>query len=137
MIREQIDNRIACNYIIEPHRKINLLSINFITPITEGKYTIKSILPFILCESCKKFPSNKKLAVHLYDLYGANLEAVVDIIGLYQITGINLSFMDNRFLCFDEDIMHRCIELITTIQYIITIHLLDISYQYISIIIIF
>ena len=115
MIREQIDNRIACNYIIEPHRKINLLSINFITPITEGNYTIKSILPFILCESCEKFPSNKKLAVHLYDLYGANLEAVVDIIGLYQITGINLSFMDNRFLCFDEDIMHRCIELITEI----------------------
>ena len=55
MIREQIDNRIACNYIIEPHRKINLLSINFITPITEGNYTIKSILPLSFVKVVRSF----------------------------------------------------------------------------------
>lgn len=115
MVRKQIGRQIACSYILEPHRKINMLSINFIMPITGGNCTIRSMLPFILCESCKKFPSNKLLTFQLYELYGANLEAVVDVVGLYQIVGINISFADNRFSCDDEDIMCKCIELITEI----------------------
>lgn len=115
MVRKQIDRRIAYNYIIEPHRKINLLSVNFITPITERNCTVRSMLPFILCESCKKFPSNKLLTFKLYDMYNARLETIVDIVGLYQIVGINISFVDNRFSYPDEDIIYKCKELMTNI----------------------
>lgn len=115
MIRKQINKQVACNYIVEPYRKINLLSVNFITPITKGNCTIRSMLPFILCESCNKFPSNKLLELKLYDLYDASLETVVDVIGLYQITGINISFIDNRFSYPHENIICKCMDLMTEI----------------------
>lgn len=113
--REQIDNRLACNYIINPHRKVNLLSINFISLLERGTSTIKSMLPFILCDSCKTYPSNNLLTTKLYNLYGATLEATVDVVGLYQVVGINLSFVDNRFSLENENIMYQCSDLLTEI----------------------
>lgn len=115
MIRRQIGQKIAYNQIIDPSKKINQLSVNFITSLKEEDATLNSMLIYILSDSCKKYPNNLLLTTKLYDLYGASLEVSIDIIGTYHIMEMRLSFIDNKFSIDNENTALNCFELMEEI----------------------
>ncbi len=115
MIRRQIGQNIAYNQIIDSSKKINQLSVNFITNLKEEDVTLNSMLIYILSDSCKKYSNNLLLTTKLYDLYGASLEVSIDIIGTYHIMEMRLSFIDNKFSIDNENIALNCFELMEEI----------------------
>ena len=80
------------------HRfKQGMLSLHLIRPMNYEEAALNALLPAVLLRGCEDYPDMRSITLHLDDLYGAGMGAVVRRMGDYQTTGISCSFMEDKY----------------------------------------
>ena len=89
-----------------------MLVVNFILPVEEDKLSERAILPEVLRNGCKAYPSLLSLNRRLADLYGARLSTGAERIGDRQVIRMGIRCLGNQFAFDGEDVLSSCGELI-------------------------
>ena len=82
--------------------KQGCLSVQFIRPMCRQEASYNALLPAVLLRGTANAPDLRDITLHLDDLYGASVGAVVRRIGDYQTTGFYASFIDDKY-ALEED----------------------------------
>lgn len=88
------------------HRfKHGCLSIQFLRPMCREEAAMNALLPAVLLRGCRNYPDLRAITLHLDDLYGASVGALVRRVGDYQTTGLYCSFVEDRFAMEGDSIL--------------------------------
>lgn len=88
------------------HRfKHGCLSIQFLRPMCREEAAMNALLPAVLLRGCRGYENLRTITLHLDDLYGASIGALVRRIGDVQTTGLYCSFMEDRFAMAGDAIL--------------------------------
>ena len=68
--------------------KQGALSIQFVRPMQKREAALNALLPAVLLRGTKNYPDLRAITLHLDDLYGAAVSALVRRVGDYQTTGL-------------------------------------------------
>ena len=77
--------------------KQGCLSLQFLRPMCREEAALNALLPAVLLRGTKSCPDMRSITLHLDDLYGASVGALVRRIGDIQCTGLSCGFIDDRF----------------------------------------
>lgn len=77
--------------------KQGCLSLQFLRPMCREEAALNALLPAVLLRGTKTAPDMRSITLHLDDLYGASVGALVRRIGDIQCTGLSCGFIDDRF----------------------------------------
>lgn len=77
--------------------KQGCLSLQFLRPMCREEAALNALLPAVLLRGTKCCPDMRAITLHLDDLYGASVGALVRRIGDIQCTGLSCGFIDDRF----------------------------------------
>lgn len=77
--------------------KQGALSLQFLRPMCREESAMNALLPAVLLRGCKEYPDLRAITLHLDDLYGASVSALVRRVGDIQTTGFYCGFMEDRF----------------------------------------
>ncbi len=77
--------------------KQGALSLQFLRPMCREEAAMNALLPAVLLRGCKEYPDLRAITLHLDDLYGASVSALVRRVGDIQTTGLYCGFMEDRF----------------------------------------
>ena len=113
--RVRIGEGIHFSHIPDPKFKRNLISINFITPLDEAHAADNAVIPFILRKGCRECPDFSTLNARLNELYGATLSAGISKVNCWQIIGVSILALDDRFALENEDISGACASLLAAV----------------------
>lgn len=92
--------------------KQGALSIQFIRPMKKDEAALNALLPAVLLRGTKEYPDLRSVTLHLDDLYGAAVSALVRRVGDYQTTGLYCNFMEDRFALEGDRILAPMVEFI-------------------------
>ncbi len=92
--------------------KTNVLLIRFLAPLEKETATKRALLPFVLQKGTKNFPSERQLRTKLDELYGAKLNMDCSKKGENHLITIQISFVNEKFLPTDEQIMADVLSLV-------------------------
>ena len=90
--------------------KQGLLTVQFVRRLCPEEAALNALIPAILLQGTEKYPDMQKITLHLDDLYGASVGALVRKIGDYQTTGLTIGFMDDRFALEGDRILEPAID---------------------------
>ena len=85
--------------------KQGCFSVQFIRPMCREEAALNALIPTVLLRGCKQHPDMRDIILHLDDLYGASMGALVRRVGDYQTTGISCSFIEDRFALQGDSIL--------------------------------
>lgn len=111
--REKIGEGIHFTTLINKSQKLNSIFINLLTPLSMETVSENAIIPRILSDSSKDYPSMTLLNKKLYSLYGASLRGSVSKMGDSQILILSAGCINNRYTFDGEKITEELIELLT------------------------
>lgn len=77
--------------------KQGTFSLQLVRPMCREEAALNALLPAVLLRGCANYPDLRSITLHLDDLYGAAVGAVVRRIGDYQTTGMACGFLDDRY----------------------------------------
>ena len=77
--------------------KQGALSIQFVRLMEKRESAMNALLPAVLLRGTENYPDLRAITLHLDDLYGASVSALVRRVGDYQTTGLYCNFMEDRF----------------------------------------
>ncbi len=77
--------------------KHGCLSIQFLRPMRREEAAMNALIPAILLRGSQNHPDLRSITLHLDDLYGASVGALVRRVGDYQTTGFFCSIMEDRY----------------------------------------
>ena len=77
--------------------KQGCLSLQFLRPMCAGEAALNAIIPAVLLRGTKKHPDMRAITLHLDDLYGASVGALVRRVGDYQTVGLYCGFIEDRY----------------------------------------
>ena len=92
--------------------KQGALSIQFIRPMHKREAALNALLPAVLLRGTKNYPDLRAITLHLDDLYGAAVSALVRRVGDYQTTGLYCNFMEDRFALDGDAILSPMLEFV-------------------------
>lgn len=90
--------------------KQGCISIQLVRPMCREEAAKNALLPAVLLRGTEKYPDLRQIAVHLDDLYGADVGAMVRRVGDYQTTGLACSFIEDRFTLGGEGVLRPVTE---------------------------
>ena len=90
--------------------KQGALSIQFLRPLCREEAALNALIPAVLLRGTTAHPDLRRIMLHLDDLYGASVGALVRKVGDVQTTGLYCSFMDDRFALENDRIMEPAIK---------------------------
>lgn len=90
--------------------KQGALSLQFLCPMSQEESALNALLPAVLLRGTENHPELRSITLHLDDLYGAAVGALVRRIGDYQTTGLYCSFMEDRFALPGEEILRPMVD---------------------------
>ena len=76
--------------------KQGCLSLQLVRPMGE-EASKNALLPAVWLRGTKNYPDLRAITMHLDDLYGASVGAMVRRVGDYQTTGVYCGFIEDRF----------------------------------------
>ncbi len=85
--------------------KQSCLSLQFVRPMCRQEAALNALIPAILLRGCESAPDMRSITLHLDDLYGASVGALVRRVGDYQTTGLSCSFIDDRFTLEGDSVL--------------------------------
>lgn len=85
--------------------KQGALSLQFLRPMCREESAMNALLPAVLLRGCKEYPDLRAITLHLDDLYGASVSALVRRVGDIQTTGFYCGFMEDRFAMDGDTIL--------------------------------
>ena len=92
--------------------KQGALSIQFIRPMKQEEAAANALLPAVLLRGTKEHPDLRAITLHLDDLYGASVSALVRRVGDYQTTGFYCGFMEDKFALAGDEILRPMVEFV-------------------------
>lgn len=114
LTRKEIAEGVYFNSIVDKKFKHNRISINIILPLSEDKVSHLAILPFILRQGSKDYPSLMDINRKLSELYGANLNAEVNKFGDLQILCLSITGIKNSLALEGENLLKEYAKLISS-----------------------
>ena len=100
----------VCSYHTDRF-KTGILSVNLVVPLA-GNVAKKSLLPALLCASCRAYPDLLSLNRKLAELYGAELSPSVSKHGENLVLRISMTMIGDRFALDGESISLECARLL-------------------------
>ena len=105
----------VCDETLQPadtdRFKTGILSVNLVVPLA-GNVAKKSLLPALLCASCRAYPDLLSLNRKLAELYGAELSPSVSKHGENLVLRISMTMIGDRFALDGESISLECARLL-------------------------
>lgn len=89
--------------------KQGALSIQFLRPLCREEAALNALIPAVLLRGTQDYPDLRRITLHLDDLYGASVGALIRKVGDLQTTGLYCSFMDDRFALDGDRILEPAI----------------------------
>ena len=90
--------------------KQGILTIQFVRKLCTEEAALNALIPAVLLQGTKKYPDLRQITLHLDDLYGASVGALVRKVGDYQTTGLSCGFVDDRFALEGDRILAPAID---------------------------
>jgi len=90
--------------------KQGILTIQFVRKLCREEAALNALIPAVLLRGTKAYPDLRQITLHLDDLYGASVGALVRKVGDYQTTGLSCGFMDDRFALEGDRILEPVID---------------------------
>ena len=92
--------------------KQGALSVQFVRPMKKDEAAYNALLPAVLLRGSEEYPDLRAITMHLDDLYGAAVSALVRRIGDYQTTGLYCSFMEDKFALEGDEILKPMLDFV-------------------------
>ncbi len=88
--------------------------MNIYTEIEDGVHTRAdySVVPYILVDSCEKYPDYTQLSMRFAELYGASMGDSTSTLGDMRCTGLSVSSIDDRYALEGEQLEYGICELL-------------------------
>lgn len=113
--RITIGDGIAVNLIKDSKFKHDRISVNFILPLRRETATGYALLPYLMQRGYADCSDFTAFARKLDELYGASVSGRVSKAGEYQIVGLSIHHVDNRYTLNGEDLAAQCAQLLADI----------------------
>ena len=95
----------------QDHRfKQGILTIQFIRRLCPEESALNALIPAVLLQGTEQYPDLREITLHLDDLYGASVGALVRKVGDYQTTGLSCGFVDDRFALDGDQILEPVVD---------------------------
>ena len=88
---------VTLRFFADSRFKQGCLSFQLVRPMAADEAAMNALLPAVLLRGTKQYPDLRAITLHLDDLYGASVSALVRRIGDYQTTGLYCGFMEDRY----------------------------------------
>lgn len=85
--------------------KQGCLSFQLVRPMQEAEAAMNALIPAVLLRGTVQHPDLRSITLHLDDLYGASVGALVRRVGDYQTTGLYCGFMEDRYAMEGDEIL--------------------------------
>ena len=93
------------------HRfKTGCLSLQIVRPMCRREASANALVSAVLLRGTKYHPDLRNITLHLDDLYGATVGALVRRVGDYQTTGFYCSFTEDRFALNGDKILEPVVD---------------------------
>lgn len=92
--------------------KQGCLSLQFLRPMSREEAALNALIPAVLLRGTKKRPDLRAITLHLDDLYGASVGALVRRIGDYQSTGFYCGFIEDRYALPGDQVLEPMIDFV-------------------------
>lgn len=112
--RKQIGEGIWFSKVTDPRFKVNRIAVSFYTDIDDPLHSRAdyAIVPYILVDSCEKYPDYSALSLRFSELYGATMSDNTSVAADNRCTSLAVASIDDRFALEGERIEHDCCELL-------------------------
>lgn len=101
---------ITLRFFADRRFKQGCLSFQLVRPMAAQEAAMNALLPAVLLRGTKNYPDLRAITLHLDDLYGASVSALVRRIGDYQTTGLYCSFMEDRYAMDGDEILSPMVD---------------------------
>lgn len=115
--RLEIAPGVSFNAIKDDRFKTGRISVTMFLPLKRETAAVYAVLPFVLTNSCRKYPDFTSLNRHLEELYGASLFADVNKMGEMQALTVAVSFLDDKFALDGENLSRSLTQLLCEILF--------------------
>lgn len=115
--RLEIAPGVSFNAIKDGRFKTGRISVTLFLPLKRETAAVCAVLPFVLTNSCRKYPDFTSLNQHLEELYGASLFADVNKMGEMQALTVAVSFLDDKFTLDGENLSRSLTQLLCDILF--------------------
>ena len=96
---------VTLRFFADSRFKQGCLSFQLVRPMAAEEAAMNALLPAVLLRGTKAYPDLRAITLHLDDLYGASVSALVRRVGDYQTTGLYCSFMEDRYAMGGDEIL--------------------------------
>ena len=93
------------------------ISVNYTMPVDNVQVSENAVLSAILSKGCKKYKNQKEIEKRLYELYGANFDVNVELLGDVYNIEFRMECINKKYLPNNEDVLYKCLELLFNIIY--------------------
>ena len=90
--------------------KQGCLSLQFLRPMCLQEASMNALIPAVLLRGTQRRPDLRAITLHLDDLYGASVGALVRRLGDYQTLGLYCGFIEDRYALPGDQILEPMID---------------------------
>lgn len=90
--------------------KQGCLSLQFLRPMSRQESAMNALIPAVLLRGTVRRPDLRAITLHLDDLYGASVGALVRRLGDYQTLGLHCGFIEDRYALSGDRILEPMID---------------------------
>ncbi len=96
---KQIGEGIRFSRVTDSRFKVNRIAVSFYTDIDDGQHSRAdyAMIPYILVDSCAKYPDYSELSLRFSELYGASMSDSTAVMGDVRVTSLSVTSIDDRF----------------------------------------
>lgn len=95
--------------------KTNTIVVKWRTPITKENSTLRALLPYVMQNSTKKYPTTAKLRSFIEELYGATFFIDLAKKGEYHIVSFSLEIANEKFLSDPAPLLKKGLEFLSEV----------------------
>jgi len=96
---------VTLRFFSDSRFKQGCLSFQLVRPMAAEEAAMNALLPAVLLRGTQQYDDLRAITLHLDDLYGASVSALVRRIGDYQTTGLYCAFMEDRYAMDADEIL--------------------------------
>ncbi len=110
--RKQLSDGIFFTKITDGRYKTNRIAITFYTEFSEERRGDYAILPYLLTDSCRRYPNLTRLTEKYSDLYGASVSDNLGCVFDSRSMTFSISSIDDRYTLNGERLEEECCKLL-------------------------
>lgn len=115
--RREIGKDIFLSSVADTRSKQNLITVNFIAPLSEETASENAVAARVLVKCCKKYPAYSLLYNKLSSLYSAMLTSGVLRFGDTQIISFSVNYIDNKYALHNEKIDEEVLDILLNVLF--------------------